>query len=168
MPCLSWCCSVTGAIFGDSFPVDNCTVVASPAAANPNITMLSLSKLTSYFVEQHLAECPSPGCLYNSTTMNTAVNFSDCFVVSYGFDLAGSTELRRVSVKMGDATRCANAVPGSQCFVSDQGGSPCLGDGGAPVYCSLNTGEVALYGISASPNRCSPSVTSFSMFPLSP
>lgn len=40
------------------------------------------------------------------------------------------------------------------------------GDGGAPVYCSLSTGEVALYGIASSPKGCSPLDTSFNVFPI--
>ncbi|KAK7113230.1 uncharacterized protein [Littorina saxatilis] len=157
----------TGKIFGDEFPLDDCSVTPNNAtAANPAVTVLTLSKLTSYFVEQHLEECSSPGCIYTPSTMRDHVNLNNCSIVSYGYTLSGTSELSRVSVKVGDITQCGAGVAGTQCFTSPEGGASCLGDGGAPVYCSLSTGEVALYGIASSPKGCSPLDTSFNVFPI--
>ena len=40
------------------------------------------------------------------------------------------------------------------------------GDGGAPVYCQLDTGEVALYGLASSPTGCTPTDTAFNVYPV--
>lgn len=149
-------------------PLDTCSMADYRYMAP--LSAIVLSPLTEYLMRTETAGCADVGCAYNTTSMKTAIRWTDCDVTSFGATAIGSEvggNLTTFKVQQSDIIPCLPAPSGTQCFTSVVKGTACvdLGDDGAPIYCTLNTGEHVLYGF-AYVNTCVAGSSFFSVYPM--
>ncbi|KAK7112395.1 hypothetical protein V1264_011860 [Littorina saxatilis] len=163
-----WAQSPTAGVIGDeTIPFDSCSVTSATASPlYPTVTTLTLSPMASFFLDKMFEGCPNSDCLYNPFVMQNAIDWRKCYTASYGATTLGEMggQLNMVPVSLADATQCFNLPAGSQCFKATSG-TPCTTDNGAPLYCSLTTGETVLYGLTTV-NNCLSGNTAFNVMPL--
>ncbi|XP_076461141.1 uncharacterized protein LOC143293784 [Babylonia areolata] len=110
--------------------------------------------------------CLDPVCTYNPETMSGAIDKSDCYLLSFGADSVAASSgpvtsgnLNKLRVQhVGD--QCKDGMGNTaECFIPVNlidGAYPCQGDLGAPVFCSMKTGETVLYGALGQTTDCGP------------
>ncbi|XP_076458119.1 uncharacterized protein LOC143291878 [Babylonia areolata] len=101
------------------------------------------------------SRCKTAACLYNKNAMSSIIDFSSCYIASYGYDeklsqtVVNTGTLKIVNVTKETTCTSHPVTSAAQCFIAtDPNVHGCWGDNGAPVFCRLSlTNEAVLYGL---------------------
>ncbi|KAK7506181.1 hypothetical protein BaRGS_00002293, partial [Batillaria attramentaria] len=135
-----------------------------------DIAVIPPSPLGSFLFQGGQSDCEAVACTYNSATMASEIDFTNCYIASTGVtDQTGVSSPGGNMVPVVKGESCSGSSSGTECFIAldptlEQGS--CSSDSGAPVYCALSTGETVLYGLLKFSQLCDTNDPTFNVVPI--